>query len=328
MKRNDKTEKMTDREWAEAAAWLSGEQTSDDEAARVLMSEDGGIMKKWNDLKNTDAENIDIDKAWNRLNSRIEAESISLPVRKFSLAGSFMRIAAMVIIVLGLSLLVFEVALPEKVTVTSAPDQKNIEFLLADGSKVFLNRDSRLTYPEKFGRSHRVVSLKGEAFFEIAPDALHPFIINAGNARVRVVGTSFSVISDNGNNEVEVYVATGTVILTSNDGSRNMTLEPGYIGKMSETASSRSVNTNVNYLSWNTDRLIYDGEKLSVVFADLRRTYNINIIATDPEIYDYRLTTQFDNQPRDTIIKVICTTFNLNSVREGETYSLSPLQNH
>jgi transmembrane sensor len=328
MKRNDKIEKMTDQEWADAAAWLSGEQTTNDEAARILMSVDGEIMKKWNDLKNADAENIDIDKAWNRLNSRIEAENINIPVRRLSLTRAFMRIAAMVVIVLGLGLLIFEVALPEKITVASASDQKNIEVLLADGSKVYLNRDSRLTYAEKFGPGSRKVSLKGEAFFEIAPDKSHPFIIDAGKARVRVVGTSFSVITDNGNNEVEVYVATGTVILTSNDGSRNLTLEPGYLGKMSGTASSRSVNTNVNYLSWNTDRLIYDGEKLGVVFADLKRAYNINIIAADPAINDYRLTTQFDNQPQDTIIKVICTTFNLHSVKEGETYSLAPAQNH
>lgn len=328
MKRNDKIEKMTDQEWADAAAWLSGEQTANDEAARILMSEDGEIMKKWNDLKNADAEKIDVDRAWNKLNGRIEAENRNIPVRSLSLTRAFIRIAAMVVLVLGLGLLIFEVALPQKITVASAPDQKNIEVMLADGSKVYLNRDSRLTYPEKFGRNNRKVSLKGEAFFEIAPDASHPFIIEAGNARVRVIGTSFSVITDNGNSEVEVYVATGTVILTSNDGSRNLTLEPGYIGKMSETASSQAVNTNLNYLSWNTDRLIYDGEKLGVVFDDLRRTYNIKIVASDPSIYDYRLTTRFDNQPQDTIIKVICTTFNLHSVREGEIYRLAPLQNH
>lgn len=328
MKRNDKIEKMTDQEWADAAAWLSGEQTANDEAARILMSEDREIMKKWNDLKEADTEKIDVDKAWNRLNSRIEAENITIPVRRLSISRAFIRIAAMVVIVLGIGLLVFEVALPEKVTVASAPDKKNVEVLLADGSKVYLNRDSRLTYHERFGHNNRRVSLKGEAFFDIAPDASHPFIIDAGNARVRVVGTSFSVITDNGNNEVEVYVATGKVMLTSNDGSKSLTLEPGYIGRMSGISSLQSLNKNVNYLSWNTDRLIYDGEKLGVVFADLKHAYNINISASDPAINDYRLTTQFDNQPQDTIIKVICTTFNLHSVKEGDTYSLSTEQNH
>jgi len=51
MKKNNKIEQMTDQEWADAAAWLSGEETPNDEAARFLISEDGEIMKKWNDLK-------------------------------------------------------------------------------------------------------------------------------------------------------------------------------------------------------------------------------------------------------------------------------------
>jgi ferric-dicitrate binding protein FerR (iron transport regulator) len=220
----------------------------------------------------------------------------------------------------------FEVAAPEKVTVTAAMDVKNIEVLLADGSKVYLNRDSRLIYPETFGRNSRKVTLKGEAYFDIAPDASHPFIIDAGNARVKVLGTSFNVITDNEDNEVEVFVTTGTVMLTSNDGSESLMIEPGYIGRVSGNNTSSAVNTNANYLSWNTDILTYDGERLGVVFADLKRTFNIDIVAGDPAINDYRLTSRFDSQPHDTIIKVICTTFNLHSVVEGGTYSLLPGQ--
>lgn len=326
MKKNKKIYEMTDREWADAAAWLSGEETSNDVSARFLVSEDREIMKKWNDLKNTDTDNIDVDKAWNKLNHRIEAESPVIPFRRQSVMPAFLRIAAMVIIVAGLGWLMFEVVAPEKVTVTAAMDEKNIEVLLADGSKVYLNRDSRLTYPETFGRNNRKVTLKGEAYFDIARDASHPFVIDAGNARVKVLGTSFSVITDNSNNEVEVFVTTGTVMLTSNDGSESLTIEPGYIGRISGTNSSRAVNTDANYLSWNTDVLTYDGERLGVVFADLKRTFNIDIVASDPAIYDYRLTSRFDSQPHDTIIKVICTTFNLHSVMEGGTYRLLPGQ--
>ncbi len=326
MKKNNKIEEITDREWADAAAWLSGEETSNDVSGRFLISEDGEIMKKWNDLKNTETDNIDVDKAWNNLNNRIEAEKPVIPFRRQSLMPAFLRIAAMVIIVAGLGWLMFEVAAPEKVTVTVAMDEKNIEVLLADGSKVYLNRDSRLIYPETFGRNNRKVTLKGEAYFDIAPDASHPFIIDAGNARVKVLGTSFNVITDNKDNEVEVFVTTGTVMLTSNDGSESLMIEPGYVGRVSGTSSSREVNTDANYLAWNTDILTYDGERLGVIFADLKRTFNIDIVASDPAINDYRLTSRFDSQPHDTIIKVICTTFNLHSVMEGGTYNLLPGQ--
>jgi ferric-dicitrate binding protein FerR (iron transport regulator) len=327
MKENNKIEKMTDQEWADAAAWLSGEETSNDEAARILISEDGEIMKKWNDLRNSDNDNIDVNKAWDKLNSRIEAEKAVISIGRQSFIPAFIRIAAMVVIVTGLGWMIYKVASPEKVTVASKMDEKNIEVLLADGSKAYLNRDSRLIYPESFGNNKRRVTLKGEAYFEIAPDASRPFIIDAGNARVRVLGTSFNVITDNGNKEVEVFVTTGKVMLSSNDGSQSLTLEPGYIGKISGTNASSALNTNVNYLSWNTELLSYDGERLGVVFADLKRTFNIDIVAADPAINDYRLTSRFESQPHDTIIKVICTTFNLHSVMEGGTYRLLPGQN-
>ncbi len=323
MKKNDKIEKMTEQEWADAAAWLSGEETADGEAARILLSEDGEIMKKWNDLRHTDAEgSIDVDKAWDKLNGRIEAERPVIKLRERSAMKSFLRIAAMVIIVAGLGWIAFEIAAPGKVVVASASDEKNIEVLLADGSRIYLNRDSRLTYSEKFGRNDRRVTLKGEAFFDIAPDPSRPFIIDAGSARVRVLGTSFNVRTDNGNNEVEVFVSTGRVMLTSSDGSRSMTLEPDFIGRLSADNSSQALNTNVNYISWHTDMLAFEGERLSEVFADLKRTFNIDIVAADADINDFRLTSMFDNQPKDTIIQVICTTFNLRSVRDGETYSL------
>jgi transmembrane sensor len=115
----------------------------------------------------------------------------------------------MVLIVAGTGWLFFEVAAPQKITVASSPDEKNIEVLLADGSTVYLNRDSRLTYPESFRGESRRVSLSGEAYFDIAPDTKHPFIIDAGKASVKVLGTSFNVITENAESEVEVYVASG-----------------------------------------------------------------------------------------------------------------------
>lgn len=326
MKKNKQIEQLNDREWADAAAWLSGEESSGDEAARLLISEDGEIMKKWNDLKQTDNDFIDVDKAWERLNGRIEAEKPVITMQRPSFFQTFARIAATVVIVAGIGWLLFEVGAPGKVTVASAADEKNIELLLADGSRIYLNRDSKLTYPKEFGRNNRKVSLRGEAFFDIAPDASRPFIIDAGKASVRVLGTSFNVMTDNGHNEVEVYVSSGKVMLSSTDGSRSVTLEPDYVGKVSEAASSQALNTNINYLSWHTELLVYDGARLEVVFEDLKRTFNIEIRAGDPAINDYRLTSPFEHQPQDTIIKLICTTFNLRSVREEGAYTLYPGQ--
>jgi ferric-dicitrate binding protein FerR (iron transport regulator) len=168
----------------------------------------------------------------------------------------------------------------------------------------------------------RKVSLKGEAFFDIVPDEEHPFIIDAGKAKIQVLGTSFNVITENADNEVEVYVASGKVMVTSVDGAGSLTLEPEYVGKVSGRNVTQERNSNVNYLAWHTGMLSYDGECLEVVFEDLKRAYNIEVRVADPEINDFRLTSPFEQQSQDTIIKLICTTFGLRSVREGNTYIL------
>jgi len=225
-----------------------------------------------------------------------------------------------------LSWLFFEVAAPKKITVASAADQKNVEVMLSDGSVVYLNRNSSLTYPEHFSKSNRKVSLRGEAFFDIARDESRPFILDAGKASVRVLGTSFNVITDNGNSEVEVYVSSGTVLVTNLDGSKSETLQHDYIGRVSEEEASQARNTDANYISWHTNMLVFEGERLGNVFTDLKRTFGIDIIAADPAINDYRLTSPFEDQPHDTIIKVICTTFNLHSAKEDGIYRLYPGQ--
>ncbi len=334
MKKINKTEKWDDREWAGAAAWLSGEENGSGEEARILAGEEEDIMKKWNDLKYAGTEPVDVDKAWEKLNSRIEAAEQprvtrpagnppqSITGRRIPFLTTFARIAAMVLIVAGAGWLLFEVAAPQKITVTSSPEQKNVEVLLTDGSTVFLNRNSSLTYPKNFRSGTRRVSLRGEAFFDVARDVEHPFIIDAGKANIRVLGTSFNVITENAGKEVEVYVSSGKVMVTSEDGSGSLTLEPDYVGRVSGNNAISERNTNVNYLAWHTDMLTYDGEQLGVVFEDLKRTYNIDIKVADPEISGYRLTSPFEQQPQDTIVKLICTTFNLRSVREGNTYIL------
>lgn len=324
MRKISKIKRMTDQEWAEAASWLSGEDTGDKETARILLEEDPDLLRKWNEMKMMEPHSgIDVDKAWAKLNRKIEQENTVKTGRILTMRPLLLRVAAMIIIVFGLGWGFYKVVIPEKVTVASAANEKNIVVTLPDGSKVYLNRDSHLTYPESFGKNSRKVTLKGEAFFNISHDASRPFTIDAGEARVRVLGTSFNVITDNGNNEVEVYVSTGKVLLTNSSGTQSLTLEPGYVGRVSADNGLSTVNTNANYLSWNTGILKYDGERLEAVFHDLKRVYNIDITTSDPVINDFRVTTQFDNQPQDTIIKVICTTFNLQSDKEGEVYTLS-----
>lgn len=277
---------------------------------------------------------INTDDAWNRLYRKIkESGTVDkiIPISPFFNTGErrkmFLRIAAAFLLLAGIgaSVLYFTITPGSRdlITVTTADDQRNYEVSLPDGSRVWLNRNSRLSYSSDPANTKRNVKLRGEAFFEITPDPSNPFSIDAGKATVKVLGTSFNVITENSVNEVEVFVQTGRVMLSGSQLEEPVIIEPGFIGTAGSGTVTRITNENRNYLSWKTDTLVYDGQTLDIVFSDLKKVFNINISVDDPSISNMSLSTTFVSLPHDTIIQLICNTFTLNYRKEGTVYHLS-----
>jgi len=332
MKEMKKIERFTDKEWEELASVLSdekGEQT--DLLDRFMAGDTNNSGKKWKDLKNMNSqEKIDVDKAWNNLHSRLIENGLKIsdsPVRISFMRTTLFRIAAVALILLSLGAAAIYMNnagyLSKKITVIAGNDQKNILISLPDDSKIYLNRNSEFSYRKNFGKHGRDVKLTGEAFFEISPDVSKPFIIDAGKAKVKVVGTSFNVITNNRESAVEVFVKTGKVLVSDYSGSKSIQLDPGFVGTVNAKRSSKTRNSNPNYLSWKTGYLAYSGQKLSVVFNDLKRVYNMDIIADDPGILENTWVSPIDNLPQETIIRLICTSFNLGYTKDGNIYHLS-----
>lgn len=279
----------------------------------------------------SDFTEINVDKAWNNVSARIGSEAddiVPLKARRILFTRTdMMKIAAAILILLGLSATAIYLErndlLSKTVIASTGYDLKNQKVSLPDGSIITLNRNTTLTYHENFGRKSRKVALAGEAFFEISPDASRPFTIDAGKARIKVVGTSFNVITENSDSSVEVFVKTGKVLLSDNSGKRDLMLEPGYVGIMDDNHAEKSVNRNPNYMSWNTGKLEYDGQPLEVVFRDLRRVYNIDVLVDDPSILSNPWTSPIVSQSNDTIIRIICASFNLSYIKDGNVYHLS-----
>ena len=326
------TQKHTDKDWEKLASLISGETDEPtDELGRFREEDHYSTEKQWNEMgKIGNNMKINVDKAWNNIYSRIEENGLlsetDKTVNRFSMR-TFTRIAAVTLILIGLGSAILYLnnkgAFSEKTVVASNSTERNIEVSLPDGSRAFLNRNSKLSYYKNREYTSRNVSLDGEAFFDIKHDPSKPFIIDAGKARIKVLGTSFSVLTNNSNNAVEVFVKTGKVMLSDSSGTQNLVLEPGFIGTMGSKSHTKVINENPNYLSWNTDTLVYEGKNLEVVFADLKKTYNINVIPDNPEILNEEIATTFYNQPQDTIIRVICSTFNFSYRKDGSFYHLS-----
>ncbi len=333
MKDMNKIEKYTDKEWEELSSILSDEKNDNKDLLSRFMADDShNTIKNWKELKemNTGKE-INVDKAWEKLFSRLKENGLveKTPViRRSLLRSTWFRIAATVLILLGIGTVLLYLndkgMLSRNIIVATSDNQKNLQVTLPDGSNIFLNRNTRLSYKASFGKHGRNVTLSGEAFFDITHDKNNPFTIDAGKASIKVLGTSFNVITNNSQSEVEVFVQTGQVLVSSNAGSQNLVLEPGYIGKVKSTLSDKTFNNDPNYLSWNTGLLLYNGQTLDVVFRDLKRVYNMDIVADDPAILENKWTTDpIDNQPQETVIRLICRSFNLSYTKDGNVYHLA-----
>lgn len=332
MKEMNNRERFTDKEWEELASVLSGEKGENTELLSRFMAEDlNKTGEQWKVLGGSASDDrIDVDKAWINVQSKLESDSVktTVPVTPVHiLRYTFLRIAAAGLILLGLGsaalYMNYSGYFSQKITVTTGIDEKNLVVALSDGSKITLNRNSEFSYRENFGKHTRKVNLKGEAFFEIAPDAGNPFVIDAGKASVKVVGTSFNVITENTESAVEVYVKTGKVLLSDLSGTNSIMLEPEYVGKMNSGVSNKFLNSNANYMAWNTERLVYTGQKLDIVFKDLKRVYNMDIVADDSTILENPWSSPIDSGTQETIILIICRSFNLSYIKDGDVYHLT-----
>jgi ferric-dicitrate binding protein FerR (iron transport regulator) len=331
MKEKINNENFTDRDWEELASALSGENSNQQELlSNFTTDESMNIEKQWNELRNmNDNKEIDVDKAWNKVWSRMN-ETGNIPMKKnygvILMRSSFLKIAAVALILLSLGVAAFFLgstnSLSKTIIVATDDNQKNYKVTLPDGSNIFLNRNTKLTYHANFGKHNRNVALSGEAFFKITHDAVKPFIIDAGKASVKVIGTSFNVITNNIDSAVEVFVQTGKVLIFNNSGAQNLVLEPGFVGTMDSKLSGKTQNNNPNYMAWNTGLLVYNGQKLDVVFKDLKRVYNMKIVADDPAILEETWTSPIDNLTQETIIRLICASFNLSFSKDGNIYHL------
>jgi transmembrane sensor len=331
MKEMNNTENFTDEDWINLASILSEEKVENTDLLSRFMAEDiYNTVDQWKELKNMNSETkINVDKAWENVQARIKMDNARMGNGsvKIRFSGSaFLRIAAVAIILLSLGTVGIYLgrngAFSRNITYVTGNDQKNLLVSLPDGSSIIMNRNTELSYRTNFGKRNRDVKLKGEAFFEISPDVLKPFIIDAGTAKVKVVGTTFNVRTNSNRSEVEVYVKTGKVLLSDNSGVRSLELDPEFVGRFDLGTSLKEVNKNPNYLAWKTEKLFYNGQKLGVVFNDLKRVYNMDIVAEDPGINDNVWTSPIDTQSQDTIIRLICTSFNLSYAKDGAIYHL------
>jgi ferric-dicitrate binding protein FerR (iron transport regulator) len=184
------------------------------------------------------------------------------------------------------------------------------QFLLVDGTKVWLNSGSELKFPSSFTGDIREVKLSGEAFFEVAKNEKQPFRVNAKELKVDVVGTSFDVLSYDDDNQSEVTLIEGKVSLSSGNGLGKIehgTMHPGQ--RTVFKGESREVYTEEvdvdKYISWRDGNLIFRDDPMEDVIRRLSRWFNVEIVVNDAEIKSYTYTATFRNENLEQVLKLL-----------------------
>lgn len=264
---------------------------------------------------------VNVDKAWEKVENRIkeENEDLSFVEENKTKRIGFSRVlkyAAMLIILMGIG--IFSKEIYQNFTNKdirfeyTAINEQGKEVILPDGSIVILNSESTISYPKTFVTDERRVTLEGEAFFDVTENKEKPFIIETKRSEIKVLGTSFNVKANLPNNQVEVFVKSGLVQLSySNDVNDKILIKPGDIGLISNKAISTSINKDINRISWKTKEIIFHEDDLSSVIQTLNRVYNANILCDNQNILDLPYTGTFRDQDIDSVLNVICMTFDL-----------------
>lgn len=162
-------------------------------------------------------------------------------------------------------------------TITT-PRGGQYQVVLADGSKVWLNAASSLTFPTSFPGSDREVKITGEAYFEVAHDAAKPFRVGVGDMKVDVLGTHFNVNAYKDEGVIKTTLLEGSVRVC--EGNESVVIMPGEQVQVIEMNHKMVIDKNVDLaevVAWKNGRFAFSDADIKTVMRQLARWYNFNM---------------------------------------------------
>jgi transmembrane sensor len=203
-------------------------------------------------------------------------------------------------------------------------DQMNMPVTLPDGSQVVLRKGATLSYPKVFSSNIREVTLTGEAWFEVQHDKTHPFRIQTTRATLEVLGTSFTINTNN--QQDELVVATGKVLFTNKtDTAEKQIIYPNQYCALTNKGFQVKPQNDPNFLSWKTGIIKFDNTPINQVATVLSNYYNLNI-QPDNQLMKLpvipTVTAKFNQQPIDSVLTEIKLLANISNRKQNDTILL------
>ena len=250
------------------------------------------------------------EKSFSRLMARIQPDNNSIDI--FRQRANRYRIwmaAATVAMLIAMSGWLYNIVSDSEPAFIVASNNTGIvqKVTLPDGTIINLNTCSRLTYPESFSGKSREVFLDGEAYFDVAHDKRHPFIVRAGELKIRVLGTKFNVNASTLVPQITATLIEGSIEAVT--GKKNILMKPNQQLKY-DTSSGRVSLTELTNASreirWTQNVWILSDTPLLDICQRLEQQFNIKIIIMNDELIGKSLTGEFyTNESLESILKTM-----------------------
>lgn len=276
------------------------------------------MQRRWNDLEPArKGAEINLDDLLGKIQKRISVAHRNQ--KKKSSAKALWRVAAVWTgVLLAASAAVFFVVRRD-ITISPLIRNQDQEIrtssgqmlleILPDGTKVWLNAQSSLTFPQSFSEKRtREVTLKGEAFFDVAESMAQPFIVKTTGVNIRVVGTAFNLKAYEGDPTIETTLVRGKVVIENKGkAGEKIVLKPNQKAVFSH---STEIITLVEVeekklVLWNSGSLVFEDEILYDVIKSLERWYGVTIHLQDQSNLGCRLTARIDKESLDETMKIL-----------------------
>jgi transmembrane sensor len=277
----------------------------------------GNLKSKLRDILAEDWKRYQYDEEYNldyllqKIHEKIREREIDKKDRFFiQIYDTYSRIAAILLIPLILSGILYirrinSNILAEKQSNAqaeiTAPPGSRIEFVLPDGSRGFLNSGSKLSYSIPF-EENRLVTLNGEAWFDVIQDPNHSFEVKSSVASVKVLGTSFNVNAYEENDYFEVYLQSGAVEFISGKTSKSLRLNPTERLRLKDKSIVIDNVESEIYKGWTEGKLVFHGNSLIEVAERLSRWFHVEVEIKDKELEDYVFRATFID---DSLVEVL-----------------------
>lgn len=226
------------------------------------------------------------------------------------------RLAAACVLVLCMSWLAYTMIFRGTTMIVVESGKSKRAVLLPDGSKITLNVNSKLTYPEKFANARRDVQFEGEGFFEVQTDPAHPFVVSTSHVKVRVLGTAFNLKAYEDDPTVETSLIHGKVeVLTPDEEHTLSTLIPNHkfiakknvlINNSFSAAKSQEQVVPMEYIdmdkkapvdvAWKEGKFAFASSTFGDIAREIHRQYGVEIVFENQDAAAYKYTATFEHE--------------------------------